>query len=559
MNSGRASATTPVEQLPLQLVQGGKLRLDLLERRLAQVESLLGAVPHECDEATARIWLADAERLLPVAGEFDRARLLQACAVVRDHLARVGRPSARQAFRDDADAAALYEQLGESAHAATCYVTAAISALRCEEVSEALELAVRGLVAFESLSPPMLDGDRAAEARMAGTLALLCCQFFDHERALRFAEIALNQTTQGQRRWTASARLMAQMALLRARELGPDDAPRRAQLLDIADELGRALASGERGPVALVVGPRLVAEVLCERDQPRMAWAALERAEESARGPVRGRPTYRDLAELQLARGRCLLMLDRPHEALTELDGALGGLHPDRDLVEHLQALELRSTARERAGDTAGALADMRSLSELVWVRHRRQIGGFMDQIWGRAGVEGRRRDLEAREEILIRTAEQDPLTGLANRRGVERFCAAMAPGDAVCLVMVDIDHFKTVNDRFGHAVGDATLREVAQVLSSSVRAVDRVARWGGEEFLLALPTSSVEFGAEVATRVRRRAQEHHWEELADGLGLTLSAGVACGPADDLTSVLHRADAALYAAKRTGRNRVVTG
>ena len=182
-----------------------------------------------------------------------------------------------------------------------------------------------------------------------------------------------------------------------------------------------------------------------------------------------------------------------------------------------------------------------------------------MDQIWGRAGVEGRRRDLEAREEILIRTAEQDPLTGLANRRGVERFCAAMAPAESVCLVMVDIDHFKMVNDRFGHAVGDATLREVAHVLSSSVRAVDRVARWGGEEFLLALPTSSVEFGAEVATRVRRRAQEHHWGHLADGLGLTLSAGVACGPAGDLMSVLHRADAALYSAKRTGRNRVVTG
>lgn len=567
MNSGTAGAATSVEHPPLRVVQGGQLRLDLLERRLGQIESLLASRPDGCDEATSRVWLSEAERLLPLAGHFDRARLLQGCAVVREELARTGRPCERQAYRDDADAAALYEQLGEAAHAATCYTSAAISALRSEEVSEALELAVRGLVAFESLTPVELERDRAAEARMAGMLALLCCQFLDHERALRFAEIAVGQIAVGHRRWGSAAGLLARIALVRARELAGDPlagaatgpSSRREHLLDTVDHIGRTLADGARGASSLVIGPLLLAEVMVERGEAARAWELLERADHAARGPQVGWTSGPDLAGLQLARGRCLVRLARPVEALAELDGALGALHPDRDLVDHVHALELRSLARERSGDAAGALADLRRLTDLVWVRHRRQIGGFMEQIWGRAGAEGRRRDLEAREQVLIRTAEQDPLTGLANRRGVERFCSTLAPTEPICLVMIDIDHFKTVNDRFGHATGDATLREVAEVLGSSVRSVDRVARWGGEEFLLALPSNSVDFGAEVASRVRRRAQEHHWEHLAPGLGLTVSAGVACGPASELADVLHRADAALYAAKRAGRNRVVTG
>jgi len=566
MNLGTADAAA-VNRSRLPLVhlgppaQQGPLRLDLLERRLAQVEALLGDLPEESDEGTARMWLADAESLLTAVGEFDRARLLQACAVVREYLVRVGKPSGRQAYRDDADAAALYEELGEISHAAICYTTAAIAALRAEEVSEALELAVRGLVAFEAMSQPALEQDGTAEARMAGTLALLCHQFFDHERALRFAEIALRQTPAGHRRqWTSAARVLAHAALSRARGLAPDD-PQRDRLLLRVERLGRLLMDGGDPALArLVSGPRLVAEARCEHGDAELAWAMVETAARGVPATTPLSPAARqEVAALRLASGRCLLLLGRPQDAIDDLDAALGSLHPDRDLAEHIQALELRSTAREQAGDTHGALADMRRLTEQVWLRHRRQIGGFMDQIWGRAGAEGRRRDLEAREQVLIRTAEQDPLTGLENRRGVERFCAAMSATETVCLVMIDIDHFKTVNDRFGHAVGDTVLREVAGVLAGSVRAVDRVARWGGEEFLLALPTSSVEFGAEAAARVRGRVLQHDWSVVAHGLTLTLSAGVAFGPAGDLHDILARADAALYTAKRSGRNQVITG
>jgi diguanylate cyclase (GGDEF)-like protein len=139
------------------------------------------------------------------------------------------------------------------------------------------------------------------------------------------------------------------------------------------------------------------------------------------------------------------------------------------------------------------------------------------------------------------------------------RFCAGLAPAEQLCVVLVDVDHFKDVNDRFGHAVGDGVLREVGALLSSSVRSLDRVARWGGEEFLLVLPGGSCGLGAEAADRLRRLVEQHAWSVHAPGLRLTVSAGVAAGPAGEVDAVLQRADAAMYAAKRGGRNTVVSG
>jgi diguanylate cyclase (GGDEF)-like protein len=266
---------------------------------------------------------------------------------------------------------------------------------------------------------------------------------------------------------------------------------------------------------------------------------------------------------VHLSAGRCLSLLGRHAEAVAALDRAVeaidvpseqGGPH----LAELLVALRLRSSARERTGDAAGALADARRLADLLWIRHRRHVGGFMDQVWSRAGAEEERRDLQERAEALLATAEQDPLTGLANRRALDRFRDRMAADGEVSLVLIDVDHFKSVNDRHGHAVGDAVLRSLGGLLTRSVRTMDVVARWGGEEFLIALPGSG-RIGADAAARVCRRVRTHPWRHLADGLGLTVSAGVASGPVAELDVVLARADAALYAAKRAGRDQAVVG
>jgi diguanylate cyclase (GGDEF)-like protein len=157
--------------------------------------------------------------------------------------------------------------------------------------------------------------------------------------------------------------------------------------------------------------------------------------------------------------------------------------------------------------------------------------------------------------------ARTDALTQLLNRRGFEeRFELelerARRTGDPLTLLVGDLDRFKELNDRFGHAAGDATLASVAQTLGASARTIDTVARVGGEEFALLLPATDAEGGLEAAERLRLSVSRTVGE---DGAPLTISFGVAQATHDDETppSLMLAADTALYAAKAAGRNRSV--
>ena len=162
----------------------------------------------------------------------------------------------------------------------------------------------------------------------------------------------------------------------------------------------------------------------------------------------------------------------------------------------------------------------------------------------------------------LLAQATTDPLTRAFNRRHMDEVLAEAverrARGEAApSLVLIDIDHFKEVNDRFGHAAGDAVLCAVAATVHARSRKVDRLFRSGGEEFVLYLPGTPLEGAATVAEDVRRAVAA---EKLPDGEGLTVSAGVSeLQPEETVDSWLLRADAALYEAKRAGRDRVVAG
>ncbi|BAL96109.1 GGDEF domain-containing protein [Rubrivivax gelatinosus] len=155
------------------------------------------------------------------------------------------------------------------------------------------------------------------------------------------------------------------------------------------------------------------------------------------------------------------------------------------------------------------------------------------------------------------RLAETDALTGLPNRRALEaEFEARRGPGPLV-LAVLDLDHFKRINDRFSHLVGDAVLRQAGALMAASLRAPDLLARLGGEEFvaLAALPPDEA---AGAFERVRRSLAEHAWGEIAEGLQVTVSIGVtAVSAGEDLIAALARADALLYRAKHEGRDRVV--
>ncbi|MBL8967627.1 MAG: GGDEF domain-containing protein [Spirochaetaceae bacterium] len=159
-----------------------------------------------------------------------------------------------------------------------------------------------------------------------------------------------------------------------------------------------------------------------------------------------------------------------------------------------------------------------------------------------------------------------DELTGLSNRRAfiaiVERELARMKrEGRRAYLAVADIDHFKTLNDRCGHPAGDAMLRLVAETLADSTRAVDAVARWGGEEFIFFIAVGDAEMAREVLERARRTQDEARLRHEGQTLSCTLSFGFAELKAEEgedaFSKAYRRADAALYAAKEAGRNRVV--
>ena len=160
--------------------------------------------------------------------------------------------------------------------------------------------------------------------------------------------------------------------------------------------------------------------------------------------------------------------------------------------------------------------------------------------------------------------ASIDPLTGLGNRPAMLRRLAIESDRHArenqpCCVAMLDLDHFKAVNDTHGHVVGDTVLRSVASLLAASVRPYDAVFRYGGEEFLLCLPNADLRTAWAIAERLRLKVAS--WSiPIAKGAGLRTSVSIGIAPLSSAQSVeatLERADAALYAAKSRGRNCVV--
>lgn len=159
--------------------------------------------------------------------------------------------------------------------------------------------------------------------------------------------------------------------------------------------------------------------------------------------------------------------------------------------------------------------------------------------------------------------SERDELTGLPNRRSIlvqvtEEKALFARGGPAFAVAFLDIDHFKRVNDRFGHATGDEVLRAFAKIVTGRLRSTDHIARFGGEEFLLLLRNAPDASSAVVAAeRFRHAVNEHPWKSLAAELDVTCSIGLTVSRAEDgIAEMFARADAALYRAKSEGRNAV---
>lgn len=159
--------------------------------------------------------------------------------------------------------------------------------------------------------------------------------------------------------------------------------------------------------------------------------------------------------------------------------------------------------------------------------------------------------------------ASTDSLTGLLNRRALcdgaqQLFSQQARKGEAVSVLIFDLDHFKSINDRLGHALGDETLRQFAATMTANMRASDLFGRLGGEEFAAIVPATLGE-ALTIAERVRCAFERAGEKVSGQPVGATVSVGAACGhPARGFDAILARADAALYRAKADGRNRTET-
>jgi diguanylate cyclase (GGDEF)-like protein len=185
-------------------------------------------------------------------------------------------------------------------------------------------------------------------------------------------------------------------------------------------------------------------------------------------------------------------------------------------------------------------------------------LAGLVIIIFGFRLAQGRSRLAQLASQ-LARLARIDPLTELSNRRDLDEILdatlsAARREGTPLSLLLVDIDHFKQINDTAGHDTGDAVLVQVARSMRASLRAEDSLGRWGGEEFLAVLPNTDAENACLVAERLRSHIP--HATSASDQPPVTVTIGVATNDSGSRRELLSRADAALYVGKRSGRNQV---
>jgi two-component system cell cycle response regulator len=176
-----------------------------------------------------------------------------------------------------------------------------------------------------------------------------------------------------------------------------------------------------------------------------------------------------------------------------------------------------------------------------------------------------RERELSDLNDKLRQISLTDGLTQVENRRSLEErlhdmWQHSVRLHEPIALVMCDIDKFKSVNDNYGHQAGDSVLKEFAQLLKGEAREIDRVGRYGGEEFLLILPGTVLDAAVTFAERLREKVEHHTFTYAGGTLCRTMSCGVAASPhprVKDQEALLKACDDALYVAKETGRNRVV--
>jgi diguanylate cyclase (GGDEF)-like protein len=261
------------------------------------------------------------------------------------------------------------------------------------------------------------------------------------------------------------------------------------------------------------------------------------------------------LGVLHSTRADIRLLGERPEAALQDAEAAIGRLLESGDPNPYVFGVTVRAQVQLSLERATLEAREARRHSELLNAKNRQLAEAHTE-------LERRANELETLHAQLREQAERDPLTGVHNRRylarALERLTHERAAGQ-LSLAVLDVDHFKTINDSFGHAAGDEVLIRIARLLCDHLRESDSIIRSGGEEFIILMPRTAALAATACCERIRRAVNTEAWSSVADGLNVTTSLGVATTDCpNDLEAVIRLADERLYEAKRNGRDRVVS-
>jgi diguanylate cyclase (GGDEF)-like protein len=410
------------------------------------------------------------------------------------------------------------------------------------------------------------SSDEGAVAAVYHRLGMVYSRLGDLSRAREFYEAALERR-RGLDDHGAIASSLNSLGVLFLR-LGQQDPPDAEKLNHAQAVFEEAVALAERaGDVhlkALAMGN--VGTAVAELGELTRALALFE----VQRDELHAMGSRYDEALCLTNIGEALRRLGRCDDALVPLRQALHMGEELKSKERIMRAWHELSQCQEALGDAAAALDSYKHYHRLDRELHSEQAENKARNLVAQLAVKKVRDEADAyrteRDRLaaanvrLSAEAQEDALTGLPNRRHLDAsldrvFTQAVIEDHALCFAVADIDHFKSINDRHSHAVGDEVLRAVGRILRSACRPSDMAGRYGGEEFVLVLLDTSSEIATGVCERLRAAVANHAWDELRPGLSVTISIGVA-DRTGHLSSaeMLAAADARLYEAKRAGRN-----
>ncbi|HEY0841545.1 GGDEF domain-containing protein [Methylotenera sp.] len=233
------------------------------------------------------------------------------------------------------------------------------------------------------------------------------------------------------------------------------------------------------------------------------------------------------------------------------------------DYHDKIEAYQQKIATTDNIGELNVLLNSILDDTRSIGLTVQRTRDEFMNSQKQALAAEKRIQELTAELDYIGQVAHQDYLTGALNRRGMDEalereFSRADRHNTTLCVAMLDIDHFKKLNDTLGHATGDEALTHLVKVLKDVLRTTDVLARYGGEEFIIILPATPQDEAVKVITRVQRELTKSFFMHNNERVLITFSAGVAERVGNETPEVLiPRADASLYKAKHSGRNRVI--